>query len=93
MLPPIQEPFVSRTASLRLATFAAVAVAMMLSGCGRKGALDPPPGGWDIPASPTMRTSVSTNRAQPAAVEYDADGRPIAPAGPNRRLPGDALLD
>ena len=93
MVPPIEEPSVIRPASLRLAIFAAFAAALLLAGCGRKGPLDPPPGGWEIPLSPSMRTDVSRNPATAATPQYDAEGKPIAPAGPKRRLPGDALLD
>ncbi|WP_229266700.1 lipoprotein [Leptospira sp. severe_002] len=94
MVPPIEELFVIRPASLRLATFAALAAAMLLAGCGRKGALDPPPGGWQLPQSPTSMTNV-TNRAaaEPAQPQYDTDGKPIAPPGPKRSLPMDVLLN
>jgi predicted small lipoprotein YifL len=62
----------------------ALALALALAGCGRKGALDPPPGGL--------------TEAQPTAV--GPDGRPVAaapapqpaPSG-NKRLPIDWLLD
>jgi hypothetical protein len=36
---------------------------------------------------------VSTNPAPPAPVQYDAEGRPIAPEGPSRRIPADWLID
>jgi predicted small lipoprotein YifL len=50
-----------------------------LSACGRKGPLDPPPASLAGP--------------QQSAIETDAEGRPIAPAGPKKRLPIDWLLD
>jgi predicted small lipoprotein YifL len=58
-------------------------LAMTLSACGRKGGLDLPPGA----AQPGMEL------APGAAPTVDAEGRPIAPRGPNRRLPIDFLLD
>lgn len=80
------------SASLRLATFAALAAAMLLAGCGRKGPLDPPPGGWSVPSGPGM-TAVSTKPAEPAPLQYDTEGKPIAPAGPKRSMPMDVLLN
>lgn len=80
--------------SLRLATFAALAAAMLLAGCGRKGPLDPPPGGWQLPQSPTSMTNVSNRpAAEPAQPQYDTEGKPIAPPGPKRSLPMDVLLN
>jgi predicted small lipoprotein YifL len=63
----------------RAALFGALALGLTLSACGRKGPLDPPPGAFTAP--------------QPSAIETDADGRPIAPPGQQRRLPIDWLLD
>jgi predicted small lipoprotein YifL len=68
--------------------------ALMLAGCGRKGALDPPPGGYAL--EPTVTTPVTgrgetlPKRSGPA---YDEQGRPIAPEGPRRRTPADWLID
>jgi predicted small lipoprotein YifL len=69
---------------LRAAMIGALALALglTLSACGRKGALDLPPGAqvFDAPA--------------PAQAEqFDAQGRPIAPPGQKKRLPIDWLLD
>ena len=58
--------------SVRCALVAAVALALGLSACGRKGALDPPPGGL---AEPTVIC------AQPAPPP-GPDGA-VAAAGPN----------
>jgi len=93
MVPAIEEPFVTRPFCLRFAMIGALAAAFLLSACGRKGPLDPPPGGWEIPMNPGMTTHVSRTPAAPAPPEYDAEGKPIAPVGPKRRLPGDVLLD
>ena len=54
-------------------------VGLAVSACGRKGPLDPPPASLAGP--------------QPADIEADAEGRPIAPAGPKRRILLDSLLD
>ena len=68
----------------RCAVVAALALALALTGCGRKGALDPPPGGL--------------TESQPTTV--GPDGQPVAaapaaqPTPPGKtRLPIDWLLD
>jgi hypothetical protein len=76
----------------RLATIAALAAAMALSACGRKGPLDPPPGGMVLEQRPGM-TPVTRRGAEPPRPEYDEDGRPVAPEGPRRRSPLDWLID
>ena len=67
---------------LRAAVFGAMALTLglTLSACGRRGPLDPPP-------------ASSSLAPQPAELDTDAQGRPIAPPGPKRRLPIDWLLD
>ena len=72
------------------------AFALTLSACGRKGALDPPPGGYAFERG-TVRTP-TTNRGiqreqQAAQPQYDDEGRPVAPEGRRKKLPGDWLLD
>ena len=76
------------------ATIGVFALALSVSGCGRKGSLDPPPGGSVLERGVT-RTAVTTKGAQrpEKPPEYDADGRPIAPDGPRKKLPGDWLID
>ena len=68
--------------------------ALTLAGCGRKGALDPPPGGYAL--EPTTKTPV-TNRGEQlpprTGPAYDEEGKPIAPPGPKRRTPADWLID
>ena len=69
--------------------------ALTLVGCGRKGALDPPPGGYALERSTTKtpvtgRGETLPKRTGPA---YDEEGKPIAPEGPKRRTPADWLLD
>ena len=53
---------------------------LTLSACGRRGPLDAPPG-------------ASSSLDQPADIQMDAQGRPLAPQGQKRRLPIDWLLD
>jgi predicted small lipoprotein YifL len=91
MLPVNLEPPVTCAFRLHTVLIGMGVVAMLLSGCGRKGPLDPPPGGWHLQQQ--GRRQVSTNPAPPAPVQYDAEGRPIAPEGPSRRIPADWLID
>jgi predicted small lipoprotein YifL len=58
----------------------ALVLGLTLSACGRRGPMDPPPG-------------ASSGVDQPADIQLDAQGRPIAPVGQKRRLPIDWLLD
>ena len=74
---------------LRLALIGALAAALSLAACGRKGPLDPPPGG-----------SLAGDQATPIGGQskvdnpgVDANGRPQAPKGPNKRVPLDVLLN
>jgi len=73
----------------RCALVAALALTLALAGCGRKGALDPPPGGLTEPSVV----------AQPTAVGPDGQPVAVAPAPPpedprKKRLPLiDWLLD
>ena len=97
MVREISEPAVSRPnrSSFFLAVIGALALALPLSACGRKGALDPPPGGSRLEGG-AVRTPVSRRGADPVpekAPEYDENGRPIAPAGQKKKLPGDWLID
>jgi predicted small lipoprotein YifL len=71
------------------------ALALPLAACGRKGPLDPPPGGYTIEQG-IGKTPTSRKGKAPEAdtkQQYDEDGRPIIPEGRNRRLPADWLLD
>ena len=74
---------------LRLALIGALVASLGLAACGRKGPLDPPPG-----------ASLAGEQATPAGTEVKdgnsptgPDGRPLAPAGPNKRIPLDVLLN
>ena len=86
--PPVTRAFRLHTGLIGIGVIAA----LLLAGCGRKGPLDPPPGGWYVQQRDRM-VPVSTRPAPPAPVEYDAEGRPIAPEGPSRRIPADWLID
>jgi predicted small lipoprotein YifL len=99
----ISEPAVyrpQRSLTFGLAMLGALALALPLAGCGRKGPLDPPPGGYALDRG-TTRTAVSKKGEAPGATEpaqkdgptYDESGAPIAPAGQRKRLPADWLLD
>ncbi len=90
MRPPM-ERFLSRflpcpCVLFRLALLAAVVAAFALTGCGRKGALDPPP-------SASLASSQPAAKAGSVPPAMDAQGRPIAAPGPNKRIPLDALLN
>ena len=97
MVREISEPAVSRPnrSSFLLAVIGALALALPLSACGRKGALDPPPGGSQLEAG-TVRTPVTRRGAEAPPekpTEYDENGRPIAPVGTSKKLPADWLID
>jgi len=77
---------------LPLAVIGALLLALPLGGCGRKGALDPPPGGMVLEQRPGLTPTTQRSGGE-APQAYDEDGRPIAPAGPKRRIPPDWLLD
>ncbi len=97
MVREISEPAVSRSSrsSFFLVVIGALALALALSACGRKGALDPPPGGSRLEAG-TVRTPVTRRGAEAPPdkpPEYDENGRPIAPVGSRKKLPADWLID
>jgi predicted small lipoprotein YifL len=71
------------------------AFALALAGCGRKGALDPPPGGYALERSTTTTpvTGQGTQLPPRSGPAYDEEGKPIAPEGPRRRSPADWLID
>jgi predicted small lipoprotein YifL len=103
MVREISGPSVTRpqpASKIAFAAIGALIMALPLAACGRKGPLDPPPGGYAFEQG-TIRTPVSKKgAAQPASEPakkdeptYDADGNPIAPSGTKKRLPGDWLLD
>jgi predicted small lipoprotein YifL len=70
----------------RLALIGALIAVFALAGCGRKGPLDPPPS-----ASLAGDQGAAKSGGAPPAI--DSQGRPIAPPGPDKRIPLDALLN
>ena len=90
---PKVECKVNRTVYLGIATFGALSAALLLAGCGRKGALDPPPGGYVVQSGPG-RTPVSDRGLRPdQKKKVDGDKTPAAPEGPQRHILPDWLLD
>ena len=88
----------------RLAVIGMHVVALGIAGCGRKGPLDPPPGASldGVPQANMPDLMSSTGRPAPASIggtEKDgytgvgADGQPLAPTGPQKRIPLDVLLN
>ncbi len=85
----------------RLALIGALAVSLGLAACGRKGPLDPPPGA-SLATQPQAqhRDATATEGPRPVggqATDNNAgigpNGRPVAPQGPNKRIPLDVLLN
>lgn len=86
---------------LRLALIGALAASFGLAACGRKGLLDPPPGasldGAPPAASPSLLNPIavtpiggSTASNHPGVDRY---GQPLAPKGPDKKIPLDVLLN
>jgi len=71
---------------LRLAVVVALVAAFALAGCGRKGPLDSPP-------AASLAGDQGAAQSDSAAPVMDREGRPVAPLGPNKRIPLDALLN
>ena len=86
---------------LRLALFGALAASLGLAACGRKGPLDPPPGGSlagepqaSAPAGiPGSIASPIGGQVKDSNSGVGPDGKPQAPKGPNKRIFLDGLLD
>jgi len=86
-------PFVIRRLSTLSYHFAAVVVlaaALGLSACGRKGALDAPPGG--LAATPGGSLDEETSEGGEVVRKGSATGLPII-RGPDRKIPLDVLLN
>ena len=97
MVREISEPELSRPnrPSSFVAIIGVLALALPLAACGRKGPLDPPPGGYVLERGPartptTQKGAPVSKEKQP---EYDEDGRPITPQGLKKKLPADWLID
>jgi predicted small lipoprotein YifL len=76
--------------SSRLAVVAVLAAALGVSACGRRGALDAPPGG--LAANPAGSLDEETDEGGEVVRRGSARGLPII-RGPDRRIPLDVLLD
>ncbi|MFN3347689.1 LPS translocon maturation chaperone LptM [Pseudorhodoplanes sp.] len=76
--------------SYRLAAVVILAAALGLSACGRKGALDAPPGG--LAANPTGSLDEETEEGGTVVRRGSARGLPII-RGPDRPIPLDVLLN
>jgi len=106
MFPPILGVrFVTQFCSrpfVRLALIGALFAALGLAGCGRKGPLDPPPGASvaDQPYAPGLMSGSGSTTSTPIGGQtrqgnpgVGPDGQPLAPAGPNKKIPLDVLID
>ena len=80
----------------RLTKFTVLVVVLLLAACGRKGPLDLPPTDESLQPGQSTDTQPGTaarsSRAGPP-VEYNAEGRPLAPRGQKKKLPADVLID
>jgi predicted small lipoprotein YifL len=76
--------------SYRLAAVVVLTAALGLSACGRKGALDAPPGG--LAANPTGSLDEETSEGGEVVRRGSARGLPII-RGPDRSIPLDVLLN
>jgi predicted small lipoprotein YifL len=89
MVHAMQDSVANRPVALRLAMIGALAAALLLSGCGRKGPLDPPPGALASQPAPGAAATPGDT-----VIQQDPDGdRPAAAPGQPRRLPIDVLLN
>ncbi len=86
----------------RLATVALIAAACALTGCGRKGGLDLPPGASSAQIAPTAQSNPDSQYSTAGAATAQgnvfyasrgADPLKNAPKGPNKRILLDSLLD
>jgi predicted small lipoprotein YifL len=69
-----------------LALTGAVAASLGLAACGRKGPLDPPP-------SSTLAGNKVPDKNASGEQVMDSQGRPHAPAGQDKHIPLDTLLN
>jgi predicted small lipoprotein YifL len=74
---------------LRFALVGALVASLGLVACGRKGPLDPPPGG-NLAGDQAVPIG---GQAKDDNAGIDRNGRPQAPKGENKRSPLDVLLN
>ncbi len=79
----------------RIFTLGVLVAVFLLVGCGRKGPLDPPPGSTSQAPAANVQQEADDASGQPTAKpsDFGQDGKPIAPRGARKRLPGDVLID
>ena len=85
MVAAIRELAVTAPSLFRLAAIGTLALAFALSGCGRKGPLDPPPRAQAAPGEQVQQ--------EPPGPTEDAYGNPIPPQGPKKKFFLDWLLN
>ena len=82
-----------------IALIGVLAAAFALTGCGRKGPLDLPPGAAGAqPAKPAGAgfglSPMTAREAPPTPAAFDSEGHPVAPANaPKKHLPIDSLIE
>jgi predicted small lipoprotein YifL len=83
-----------RRLRLAFAVLGALAAALSLAGCGRKGPLDPPPAAAPPPPQAAAPAAgVSAGAGTTSSQAFDSNGQPVAPKGPKKHLPIDWLLN
>ena len=80
--------FICDRLSLRFALIGLLTLSLGLTACGRKGPLDPPPG-----ASLAGSQPAAAGDARYGPQPIGPDGKPLAPAGINKSIPLDVLLN
>jgi predicted small lipoprotein YifL len=68
-------------------------LAATLAGCGRKGGLDLPPGAAVDSSTALPQDSATSPSLMGSMTGNAASSKPAAPAGPNKRIPLDVLLN
>jgi predicted small lipoprotein YifL len=74
---------------LRPALIGVLIASLGLAACGRKGPLDAPPAA-SLAGEQTVPAGAETKDSSPGV---KPDGMPLAPKGPNKRIPLDVLLN
>lgn len=77
----------------RLALIGVALAALTLAGCGRKGPLDPPPGASVAEPMAAAPATPEPLVAVPGQPTESSVNRPVTPAGPNKRIFLDGLLN
>lgn len=88
MVRPIQELLLTRWLRFGAGMLAALALVLTLSGCGRKGKLNPPPS-----ASAVQKDAPADQTAEKEQPDFDEEGKPVAPRGEKKSFFLDWLLN